>query len=461
MIPEQPIFWHQGLFLQPQHFQHIDRFQQSLLYPVQSCLQPYFWGIQSIEIDTAALLNRVVEVTRAEVMFQDGTWVVLGKNGVLPSRSFADREAAFTDEESFPLYLGLKRWDRFSANVTSGDKQGSKKTRYQSNVDPVELKDLYHDNPTAQVYLMDHSLELLWKDELKDKDDYSILPIGRLRMKGEEIRTTGDFIPPVFMIQGASPLLRIVKQIREYVQSRCRVLETYKPTRNQSVKDMEVVNLHYLSALKTLNRYLSLLHHYIETPRLHPWSLFAVLRQLIAELSTFSDRMNALGQLRDGTELLPSYDHLDLETCFGEAMRIIGELLDGIVIGSENIISLIRDKDMFSCEIPVETLRQRGVYCLMVRSGEGDDQMISAVIRHVKAGHCDAMPTLISRALGGIPLEHRAVPPLGMARRSDSWCFQLDTDHPRWSELKMDGQFCLHWDDAPGDTAIELVITRI
>ncbi|MCI5224120.1 MAG: hypothetical protein D3924_15985, partial [Candidatus Electrothrix sp. AR4] len=43
----------------------------------------------------------------------------------------------------------------------------------------------------------------------------------------------------------------------------------------------------------------------------------------------------------------------------------------------------------------------------------------------------------------------------------DSWCFQLDTNHPRWNELTKDGRFCLHWDRAPEDTAIELVITRI
>ncbi|MCI5223967.1 MAG: type VI secretion system baseplate subunit TssK, partial [Candidatus Electrothrix sp. AR4] len=418
MIPEQPIFWHQGLFLQPQHFQHLDRYCQSLLYPVQSCLQPYFWGIHSLAINESALLNRVVEVTQLEVLFQDGTWVMLGKNGILPSRSFAEREAAFIEEESFPIFIGLKRWDRFNGNVISGDEVAGRGTRYQSDFDPVEQDDLYQDGPTARLHLMNHCLELFWKDEIKDKDEYSILPVGRLRMKGEDIRLGGDFIPPVYMVQGSPPLLRILKQIREHVQSRCRVLETYKTSESQSVKDVGVVNLNYLSALKSLNKYLALLHHFIETPQVHPWNLFSVLRQLIAELSTFSDRMNALGQLRDGTELLPSYDHLNLERCFSESRRIIGELLDGIVLGSENIISLVRETDQFSCEIPLETLRQRGIYCLMIRSIAGDEQMMTTtVIRHVKAGHCDAMPTLVARGLGGIPLEYRAIPPLGMARR--------------------------------------------
>uniref|UniRef100_UPI004055C614 type VI secretion system baseplate subunit TssK n=1 Tax=Candidatus Electrothrix sp. TaxID=2170559 RepID=UPI004055C614 len=462
MNPEQPLFWHQGLFLQPQHFQHIDRYHQSLLYPAQAYQQPYFWGIKSIEINETALLNRVVELTKAEVIFQDGTWVVLGKNGVLSARSFTELEDAFVENESFTLYLGLKSWDRFNINVSSGN-ETARGLRYQKDVDPVEREDLYENGPTATMYLMSHRLELFWEDEIKDKiNDYFILPIGKLRMKGEDIRLASDFIPPVFMVQGAPQLLLILKQIRDHVHSRCRLLETYKPAGSQAVKDMELISLHYLSVLKVLNSYLALLHHFIETPVVHPWTLFAVLRQLIAELSTFSDRMNALGHLRDGTALLPSYNHYDPAICFDEAMRIISELLDGIVMGYENIIPLTRDKNIFSCEIPAESLQQpSSIYCLMVRTGEGGDQISDTVLRHVKVAHCALMPTLISRALSGIPLDYREIPPIGMAQRVDSWCFQLDTHHPGWSELKTNGNLCLYWESAPDDTVIELVIIRI
>ncbi|XCN73052.1 MAG: type VI secretion system baseplate subunit TssK [Candidatus Electrothrix aestuarii] len=461
MVPEQPIFWHQGLFLQPQHFQHLDRYQQSLLYPTQFCLQPYFWGIQNIEINEAALLNRVVELTAFEAIFQDGTWVVLGKNAVLPSRSFADHEAVFIEDETFPLYIGLKHWDRFRPNVASEGEHAPEGIRYQKDIDPVECEDLYEGGPAASMYLLSHRLELFWKDELPDKDEYLLLPVGRLRTKGEEVRFSGRFIPPIFMLQGSPRLLQIAKQIREHIQARCRILETYKPAGSHAYKNMALENLNYLSALKSLNRYLTLLQHFIETPRVHPWTLYAVLRQFIGELSTFSDRMNALGQLRDGTTLLPAYDHLDLETCFNESLQLIGELLEGIVMGAENIISLTRKDDTFSCEIPPETLQQRNIYCLMVRLFADDDQVKDTMVRHVKIGHCDAIPVMIARALSGIPLEYRDIPPLGMARREDSWCFQLDIDHPRWREVTADGRLCLHWDNAPDDSIIELVITRI
>ena len=56
---ERPLFWHQGLFLQPQHLQLADLHAQSLLTPVYKYLCPYPWGIGELEIQTAALDNLI------------------------------------------------------------------------------------------------------------------------------------------------------------------------------------------------------------------------------------------------------------------------------------------------------------------------------------------------------------------------------------------------------------------
>ena len=52
---QPPLFWHQGLFLQPQHFQLQDLVAQSRLIPFQHYLQPHFWGVGSMDIEAAAL----------------------------------------------------------------------------------------------------------------------------------------------------------------------------------------------------------------------------------------------------------------------------------------------------------------------------------------------------------------------------------------------------------------------
>ena len=42
---ERPLFWHQGLFLQPQHFQLEGLHTRSLLAPFHEFLTPHFWGV--------------------------------------------------------------------------------------------------------------------------------------------------------------------------------------------------------------------------------------------------------------------------------------------------------------------------------------------------------------------------------------------------------------------------------
>ena len=53
----RPIFWHQGLFLQPQHFQHLEaswHVQQGVLNALTS---PYPWGVVHLELDDIFLKN--------------------------------------------------------------------------------------------------------------------------------------------------------------------------------------------------------------------------------------------------------------------------------------------------------------------------------------------------------------------------------------------------------------------
>src|SRR3990170_3345862 len=67
---QRPIFWHQGLFLQPQHFQLLDLSFRSLLAPYFNFLEPHFWGISEIKIQEAALGNRTFNTIKGNFLFQ-------------------------------------------------------------------------------------------------------------------------------------------------------------------------------------------------------------------------------------------------------------------------------------------------------------------------------------------------------------------------------------------------------
>ncbi len=62
----------------------------------------------------------------------------------------------------------------------------------------------------------------------------------------------------------------------------------------------------YLLALRSLNRYIPQLFHLSESTG-HPWTVYGLLRQLIGELSSFSEQFTVSGDTVDGSSELPKY----------------------------------------------------------------------------------------------------------------------------------------------------------
>ncbi|PKN62642.1 MAG: type VI secretion system baseplate subunit TssK [Deltaproteobacteria bacterium HGW-Deltaproteobacteria-15] len=458
------LFWHQGLFLQPQHFQHLDSYCRSLLTPLSDYLRPYFWGVNRLRIEESALQSHVFELSQVEVLFRDGAWVVYPGNALLQPRPFKDVPFDFESGKPMRVYLGMKKWDMAGVNVTStggSEDLNGIGTRFVSPIDPEEIKDLYAPGPSAHVRFMSYLLRIFWETEVEGLGGYQLIPIGQLKVDGKEVRLSQDFVPPVVSVSASDTLVRILKDIREQVTSRCRVLEMYKLSRDARGAEPDSGFLRYLMALTSLNRYIPVLHHLTEAPVIHPWEVFGCLRQLIGELSTYTERINALARLEDGTSLLPDYNHEDVVKCFSDARVLIEELLGAIILGDENVIHLVREESRFQGHIPADAFSDRDLYCLVVRAS-GDREKVTDVFRRmVKVGSTEEMSILLSRALPGVPLEHRTAPLPGIPRHPDTYTFMLDKVHPQWQAIRKTGNICLYWDQAPEDTTADLVILRI
>ena len=139
---ERPLFWRQGLFLQPQHFQLVDRYYQSLFTSFYKYQQPYPWGIGKIQIQDAALDNQTFNLLNGDFMFSDGSYTVLPDNAVIEARSFGD--AWDKKGESLDVYIGLRKWNEFGSNVTTLPNFSDLtdvNTRFVTTIDPEEMKD--------------------------------------------------------------------------------------------------------------------------------------------------------------------------------------------------------------------------------------------------------------------------------------------------------------------------------
>ncbi|MCF8104198.1 MAG: type VI secretion system baseplate subunit TssK [Desulfohalobiaceae bacterium] len=461
MKSRRPIYWHQGLFLQPQHYQQLEQYFHSLLYPVNTYNQPSRWGLVRSEIQQEALNNRIFDMDKAELLFQDGSWVEFPGNAFLQSRSF--EQAWIDDEKPFTVYLGMRKFDPAANNAQvfqEKEQLGEYASRLVVAEDPEVCSDAYAGGPKAYIRKMSYLLKIFWEDEVEQLPNYHLLPVARLAREGQEVVLDKDFIPPVLCLSGSDTLFKVIKNIRDQIASRCRQLDEFKSPKEIQTTGFDNEYMVYLLALRSLNRFAPVLYHLLEFKEVHPWTIYGLLRQIIGELSTFSNRINAFGETSENISLLPAYDHGRLSECFNQAGTLISELLNEIIIGPEHVIRLTRVEDGFQGEVPPKALDRRNVFYLIIRSEQAEASILRAVSNIAKLCSIEQMPTLAARALPGVPLEQSKVPPPGLPRRPNSYYFRIDREHNLWEFVQRHQNIQLYWEAAPEDMQVEVVILR-
>ncbi len=456
---ERPLFWHQGLFLQPQHFQLDDLYLQSILTPFHRFLHPHFWGIGALETPKIISENTVERPHRAEFLFPDRTYVVYPDNAIIEARSFD--EDWVEGGKPFTVYIGLKKWNDVGKNVTVLSKLENLSevtTRFATTMEPEEVQDLHQDGPPAEIKRLFYVLKLFWQTEVDQLGDYQLIPFLQLERTGDEISLSDEFIPPTLSSAGAGALMKMVREIRDQVVSRARQLESLKRDRGIHTAEFGSRDMVYLLALRSLNRYVPSLCHLLEAPNVHPWTIYGVLRQLVGELTSFSENINVLGELADGSRLLPNYDHERLRHCFSSAQTLVVRLLDEITAGPEYIIPLVFDGTYFSAELPPAMFEGRNRYYLVFKTETDPKNLMQSIEMVAKLSSRESLPILIARALPGIRLEHLPTPPQELPRRAHSIYFQVDHHGDKWDQVEKNQNLALYWADAPDDLTVELMV---
>jgi type VI secretion system protein ImpJ len=456
---QRPLFWHQGLLLQPQHFQRLDLFFRSLLEPFYNSLIPFFWGVIDIEIQKAALGTKSFSVGKGTFLFPDGTYVVLPDNAVIHARSFDD--AWIDGGKPLTVFLGVKKLNPMSENVTVMEKidvMADVTTRFIAPAGVEDVRDIHVGGPASEVKTLYYALRIFFETELDHLGDYTLLPVAQLERDGEDVVLSKSFIPPCVSLSGSDILLKIVKDIRDQIMSRGRQLDEYKSQRGIQTAEFGSRDMVYMLALMTLNRYIPRLLGFTEVLTDHPLVVYGVLRQLIGELSSFSANINAAGEAKDGGRLLPLYGHRNLYECYASAQFLISQLLNEITAGPEYVIPLVFDGTYYASELKPSIFDGHNRYYIVLKT-EGDPQaVLEALSTEAKLSSREQLPLLIARALPGIGLEHLKVPPQELPRRAHSFYFAVDHHSDQWALVSRSHNIALYWDTAPEDLKVELMV---
>lgn len=460
MPNSKPVFWHQGLFLQPQHFQLSDQYQEARLFPYQTYMQPHFWGVCRIEMLASSLSHRTCEVESGEFLFPDGTFVSIPGSAVISPRSFEDEWV--DPEKPFTIYLAIHKLSQFDDNVTvlsNLDDHADVTTRYVTTAASEEVKDAYVESADAQVKFLRHALKIVFDNEKDEMNDYDLIAIAQVVRDGDSIIYDRHYLPPCVTIASIPELTRIIKEIRDEITGRAMQLSAYKsPT--HAKKDFDANMMRYKMALQSLSRFVPRLFHITESGNVHPWAVYGVLRELIGEISTFTDRVSVLGESADGEHLVPGYDHNNLGACFNSASALVSQLLNEITIGPQYLVEMKFDEIAFNADVPSEFFTEHVDFFLIVNTVDDFEESQKSLLMAAKLASRDVVETLVERSLPGVGMIYLAVAPPGLPRQPNSHYLRIDVHDDQWSSVVRQENVALLWDEAPEDVKIELVVVR-
>ncbi len=455
------IYWQQGMFLQPQHFQLSDLHQQFQRKPALTHAQPHFWGVGELTLSAAAIANQRIEIQSASVLFPDRTYVEYPGNAVMAARGFTVEQ--FAADKPLTVYLGLRRLHASDANVSAVvalEDAAQSATRYATRHAADEVPDLYGSGPPAQVRSLSFVLRIFFENEIDALQDYELVPIACLVRDGSLVRLVDDYVPPCYALSGSQPLQQHIRDIRDELAGRARQLQAYKSPGGMQRAGLDASDLVFLLGLRTLNRFSPQLQHLSEDTHLHPWAVYGVLRQLVGELSSFSERFNMFGEAEDGTAGVPAYDHRQIGRCFARVRALISHMLNEITVGAEFIVALRPEGQFHLGELPKRLFSEHNRFYLLVHSATARDALAQGVLRDARLGPVAEMAKLLSLALPGLELIHLPVAPQGLPKRPDAHYFRIEQISRQWEAITRDGQVALFWVDAPDDMRAEIAVVR-
>lgn len=458
-MPERPIYWHQGLFLQPQHLQLSDPGIRPEAQPVRGLVQPHLWGVSRLEFDQGALEAGKLALIRGEFLFKDGTYAAYPDNAVLFPRSL--EEVTVSGDAPVMVYVAVKGWDPQGGNATEVEDEeaaSAVKTRFSVLSSAEETPDLLADGPSAEVKFMRYTLALCFEHELEGLESYQRIPVARLVNRGEKVQLDPDYVPPCLQMNASEALQRILNNVTDLLASRCRQLEGYKSPEGVDARGPDMSYMVLLLALRTLSRYASYCLHLGETGSIHPWQVYGTLRQLVGELSTFSLDVDVLGSDPQGNQLLPAYDHEDISSCFSAANQLVVRILDSIEVGPELLLTMSHEPPFYRLELPDRVLKGGHSFWLVLSTESDPDWVFASVDKLLKLSPSSGMTTILTKAVSGIPIKGQSSPPPGLPRRPNSLYFHIDTDSPLWEEVRKSGDLTLFWDEAPEDLTAQIAV---
>lgn len=435
-----PIYWHQGIFLQPQHFQYSDQFHSTSYARLFGFSRSQAYGVAALTISAERLTAGFLACNVLQAIMPDGVWLDIKQNTRLP-----DRDIRFMAGQNgrYRVALALPNVTPGLPAVATAAHDG----RFEGPGYPEILPDLFDDNPDLDIDRLWFRARFLIGDEINSAKNMSVLTIAYLIVENDVISLDPGYSPPSLRVSSSAALRDRVQQITELLQTNLSQFSKLAHPWRLSNNSVDPAFLRDRLIQADLAQTITEVRHRTLLD-VEPAHLYEVLSVLAA-------RICSTGGL--SYPEMPIWDAEDPNRSFVRIQEILVALLQQLRSGPDSTAVFHQHAGWYEAQVP-SAARVGKHYAYLILQNVSETELLQA--GPPKLAPTSRIETIVSRALPGVALEQLTRIPYGLGEGTGSLVWAIDNKDPLWEEANSTGIICLNWLDLPKHARALIVYFR-
>jgi type VI secretion system protein ImpJ len=426
------VLWAEGMFLRPHHLQTAERYREEALQREIQRIQPFYFGLQSLDVAPDQLENFVFEIRDVSLKLKDGTALSSDSTLRISPRSFKNE----LDKASgrMRVFVGVPVMRETAPNTFApGEGPAGVDRRYVAENSEV-LDENSGGNPQP-VGVRRCNGKLFFGAE--SQEGYECLEVAVVERSGSGRNfpvLSREFIPSLTELGASRTIQALCDGVTNRIEAKHRLLLTDVSQGRLAITSDGTSGWQAIIKLQILGSFLFLFQQLTKIPRIHPFHVYTEFARLAGELSIFDD-----GKI---PVRIPVYDHEKLGPCFHETCRVIEALLEKIVASRFVKVDFVLREDLLVADLLEEWLASQTEVYLAIEA-EMEEKDLRGRIVTMKLGTVRDIPVLRQRRLFGLDLELLKRTPPGLPQREDYFYFKIEKEGPYWANVVRDRNVAL------------------
>lgn len=338
-IDYNPIQWHDGMLLMPQHFQQSDLRLQNLITYYVSQAVPFFWGIVSLEIDKALLTTGLFRVLQMEAIMPDGLLVKTLTDGV--SSLQVDLLPFQEKLQISPLFVYLCV-PQMSASRVDGEND---MPRFRSHL-TTSVIDTNTGEEAIDIPRLVPNLSLHVASE--PPPHYVCLPLAQVTYDTKSYALT-NYVPPLVQVGELTEIGTLCRDLSQRLRQKLGYLQQKVQAVSMQIKkdpffaEIEGVRLKLIAGLLPFESLLSI-------EKASPFTIYRALCGLAGQISGVK-----YGEIPPRFD---AYKHEDIRKSFAQVVEYIDKVLDEIE-ESYTVIPFTLNARIFTLQLQSDWVKDR------------------------------------------------------------------------------------------------------